>query len=248
MTYTRVPAQLPRPRLAAVAVAVAALIGAGAASDVGATGPVQRVAEVGAAQRVRFAPGTDHATVTGALGDGVSDRFVLRAGAGQHLTVTGLGALHVGVTAPDGSLLPGGPGDTITFGLPVSGDYTVEVMPGMGEQTTYQVTFTIPAVARGAAPIRVEFPRGTFGTAVSGRVHGGELVRYLLWAAPGRTMTVLLDADRAAARFSVLAPDGSVLAGEQTAASVSLPAPGDYTVAVWSVDGDPAYDVSFDIR
>jgi hypothetical protein len=61
-------------------------------------------------------------------------------------------------------------------------------------------------------------------------------------------MTVRLDAERAAARFSILAPDGRVLAGEQTAASVALPETGDYTVAVWSIDGNPAYDVAFDIR
>ncbi len=39
---------------------------------------------------------------------------------------------------------PGGPGDTISFQLPSTGDYVVEVLPGMGEQTDYSITITIP--------------------------------------------------------------------------------------------------------
>ena len=186
--------------------------------------------------------------MSGSLTDGVSDRYVLRAGSGRQLTISGLGSLHVSVTAPDGSLLPGGPGDTVTFDLPQNGDYTVEIMPGMGEASTYDVTFTIPAPHHDPDPVRVEFPRGTFGTTVHDHVNGGQLDRYLLWAAPGRTMTVTLDSSRNAARFSILAPNGDVLAGEQTSAAVSLPATGDYTVAIWSISGNPDYDVSFEIR
>ena len=202
-----------------------------------------------AAIRVQFARGTDHATVHGAINDGVSDTYVLRLGKGQQLTISGLGSLHVSVTAPDGSVLPGGPGDTITFDLPTTGDYVVQIMPGMGEQSTYDVTFTAPPADPGAsATIRVQFPSGTFGTTVHGTVNGGALKRYLLRAGAGRTMTVTIAAAANNAQFSVLAPDGSVLAGQQTATSVALPSDGDYTVAVWSTSGNATYDITFDIR
>lgn len=210
--------------------------------------PLHVVEDGGSAHRVRFAAGTDHGNVGGVLGDGVSDRYVLRAGAGQQLIVSGLGALHLSVTPPDGSLLAGGPGDTITFDLPTSGDYVVEVLPGMGEVSRYDVTLTIPAARHDPAATRVQFPRGSFGTTVHGQVDGGEVNRYLLRAGAGRAMTVTLDAARQAARFSVLAPDGTVIVDEQMSVTTALPLDGDYTVAVWSIDGNPSYDISFDIR
>ena len=199
--------------------------------------------------RVQFAPGTDHATVHGAINDNVSDTYVLRLGRGQQLTISGLGVLRVSVTAPGGAMLPGGPGDTITFALPTTGDYVVQIMPGMGEQTVYDVTFTAPPADPGAsATIRVQFPAGTFGTTVHGVVNGGALKRYLLRAGAGQTMTVTIAAAANNAQFSVLAPDGSVLAGVQTSTSVALPSNGDYTVAVWSTSGNATYDITFDVR
>ena len=80
--------------------------------------------------RISFAAGTDHATVTGTFRPGSFDTWVLRAGAGQSMTVQmdppGLAA-SVGVFAPDGSPLPGGPGDVVTYSLPATGDYRIEV-------------------------------------------------------------------------------------------------------------------------
>lgn len=233
--------------LLGLGIAAAALCGA--APSVAAASPSGRsVSEGSGTHRVRFAPGTDHAEVTGAIGDGISDHYVLRAGAGQQLIVSGLGSLHLAVEAPDGSLLPGGPGDVVTFDLPETGDYVVEIMPGMGEADGYQIAFEIPVRDHDEPATRVQFPHGTYGTTIHGRVDGGQIDRYLLRAAPGRTMTVTLDASQNAARFSVLAPDGRVLAGEQTSASVALPDTGDYTVAVWSIGGNPTYDVSLEIR
>lgn len=210
--------------------------------------PVHVVDDGGQAHRVQFAAGTDYAIVGGTLGDGISDRFVLRAGAGQQLVVSDLGSLHVSVTAPDGSLLAGGPGDTVPFDLPATGDYLVEIMPGMGETSRYEVTLTIPAGRHDPPAVRVQFPSGTFGTTVHGQVDGGVVNRYLLRTGAGRAMTVTIDADRDAARFSVLAPDGTVILNEQTSATTALLTGGDYTVAVWSLDGNPSYDIAFDIR
>jgi hypothetical protein len=105
------------------------------------------------ASRVEFAPGTDRAVLRGSLVDDLTDRYVLRAAAGQSMTLTPVAPLHVSVTAPDGSPLPGGPAETITFQLPLSGDYVVEILPGMSEQTAYSITVIITAGA--AAPAGV---------------------------------------------------------------------------------------------
>ena len=57
----------------------------------------------------------------------------------------GLGA-SVGVFAPDGSPLPGGPGDVVTYSLPANGDYKIEIGGGRGDASpTYSMTVTIPA-------------------------------------------------------------------------------------------------------
>jgi len=77
------------------------------------------------------------------MSDGVSDRYVLWAAAGQTMRFEHVAPLHLGVTAPDGAVLPGGPGDTIEFALPATGDYVVEVAPGMGEADQYSIVVTI---------------------------------------------------------------------------------------------------------
>ena len=82
----------------------------------------------GQTERIRFAPGTDNATVRGTFTAGSDDRYILWARAGQSMTLAGaFGGLGIGVYAPNGSPLPGGPGDSITFRLPATGDYTITI-------------------------------------------------------------------------------------------------------------------------
>lgn len=202
----------------------------------------------GAPQRLRFAPGTDRGTIAGSIADGVSDRYVLTGGAGQTMTLSNIGSLHVDVTAPDGSSLAAGPGDVITYNLPQSGDYIIDVNPGMGEQSRYSILVTIPPNSCTASNThRVQFPRGTFGTSVHATVSGGSLQCYVLEAGAGRHMELQIQPSGAGALFSVLAPDGAVLAGGQTSAAVDLPSDGDYTVAVWSLGGTVEYQLWFRI-
>jgi hypothetical protein len=103
-------------------------------------------------QRIRFAPGTDNATVQGTFREAQSDRYVLRATAGQSMTIQitppGTGASLV-VLAPNGSPLPGGPGDAVTFELPATGDYTIIIGGGRGDSSPiYSMKVTIPASVR----------------------------------------------------------------------------------------------------
>ena len=83
------------------------------------------------------------ATVQGTFREGQSDRYVLRAAAGQRMTIQisppGTGA-SLGVFAPDGSPLPGGPGGAITYQLPdQAGDHTIVIGGGRGDSSpTYR--------------------------------------------------------------------------------------------------------------
>ena len=123
--------------------------------------------------RISFAAGTDHATVTGTFRPGSFDTWVLRAGAGQSMTVQmdppGLAA-SVGVFAPDGSPLPGGPGDVVTYSLPATGDYRIEVGGGRGDTSpTYSMTVTIPPLAHNTTQ-RISFAAGADHATVHGHV------------------------------------------------------------------------------
>lgn len=197
-----------------------------------------------APRRVTFAAGTDNATLRGSIADTRTDRYVLRARAGQQMTLSPVAPLRVTVTAPDGSLLPGGPAETITFALPRNGDYVIEVLPGMGEADTYAITVTIPS-ASPPAPQRVRFAPGTNSASLLDTVGAGAVDRFVLTAAAGQTMAVHVNADADNAVASIAAPDGTVLSQDQLQASVVLPSNGDYVVSVRSTDGAATYRISF---
>jgi hypothetical protein len=199
----------------------------------------------GGAQRIQFAPGADHGTVQGTFREGQSDRYVLRASAGQEMTLVidppGTGA-SLGVFAPDGSQLPGGPGDVITYRLPATGDYTIVIGGGRGDSSpSYTLQVIIPPTPR-----RIEFAQGTNQASLEDSV-GITVKTYVLRARAGQTMAVQLDAADDNAMFSVNAPDGSFLAGSQTGATMVLPSTGDYTVMVFAAQASPGttYRISF---
>ena len=126
----------------AIALAALAMLGASATH---AESPRTDGATCGTTQRISFAPGTDHGTVRGSFCEGQDNRFVLRAAAGQTMTVSGIEAgTAFGVIAPDGSTLPGGPGETISYLLPSTGDYTILHGTRRSEVSTFEFTVTIP--------------------------------------------------------------------------------------------------------
>lgn len=219
----------PRLRVAGLAallmVAATAIAGtAGAASDDGA-------------ERIEFAPGTDNATVTGTFADGFPDEYVLRAGAGQTMTISGHGSVRVSVLDPNGTRLPGGPADPISFALTVTGDYTISVAPGMGEVESYTINVRIPAPPAATAPpgdaTRIEFAPGTDYGSVSGTVAAGEVDSYVLRAAAGQTMIVVAASVEQNAVVTVLAPNGTVIgAANVSVFAGTLTATGDYRIEV----------------
>ena len=202
----------------------------------------------GQTERIRFAPGTDNATVQGTFNAGSDDRYVLWARGGQSMTLAGeFGGLGVGVVAPDGSPLPGGPGNSITFQLPATGDYTISIGPRRSEATTYSFTVTIPALPGGnpGGAQRIQFAPGTNTASLRGDVLPATTDRYLLRAAAGQTMVVHVAPLVPNITLSIFAPDGTALAEHQEQATVVLPANGDYLVVVETTSSGGPYQISF---
>lgn len=241
-------------RLGAVLAAAVTLGWAGtAAADGSAPAASIHRADPGPGQTepIRFASGTDNATVQGTFTPGSDDHYVLRARAGQSMTLAGaFGGLAVSVLAPDGSPLPGGPADSITYQLPATGDYTITIGQRRGEATTYSFTVTIPARGNGGTAQRIQFATGTDNATVHGTFREGQSDRYVLRAAAGQSMFVQLRPEGTGAALGVFAPDGRELPSQPGVDfSAVLPASGDYTIVVGGARGDssPTYTLTVQI-
>ncbi|MFI5541676.1 hypothetical protein ACIA5H_35390 [Nocardia sp. NPDC051900] len=94
-------------------------------------------ANAGAVELIEFAPGSDHASVGGAVVRGDADTYVLEARAGQTLTtelISVEGNARFSATAPDGRVLCAEEiGSRIT--LPQNGYYTISIAPSRGNAT-----------------------------------------------------------------------------------------------------------------
>ena len=197
----------------------------------------------GQTERIRFAPGTDNATVRGTFDSGADDRYVLRARAGQTMVLSGaFGGLGVGVLAPDGSPLPGGPADSITYQLPATGDYTITIGPRRSEATSYSFTVTIPAAER------IRFAPGTNTASRHADLLPATAHRYVLRAVAGQTMVVHVAPLVHNITLSIFGPDGTALAEDLEQATVVLPATGDYLVVVETTSSGGPYQITFWIR
>jgi hypothetical protein len=216
-----------------------------------AAGPV--APPPGEDQRIDFAPGADSATVQGTVAVGFNDRYVLRAAAGQTMTVTVDSPENLAIArvfGPEDAVQH--PSDTgeLTIRLPADGDYVVEVSTIRGV-SDYTVTFRItdsPPPPLPPPPVgtieRIEFAPGTNNASVTGAVVRGTSDGYVLRAEAGQTMIVHIDSVEGNAAFHVYAPDGATLAVEQQQLTIQLPASGDYVIEVVSVRGNTTYQMS----
>jgi len=101
-----------------------------------------------------------------------------------------------------------------------------------GESTTSTSAVT-STVAPTPSPLRrVEFRRGTNNTSVTDDVAPGTTDRFVLEATADQRMVVNVDAATPDITFSIVAPDGTLLAEGEVVAAVELPADGDYVVEV----------------
>lgn len=109
----------------------------------------------GPAERVSFASGANSSTRTGVISQGVPKSYILRAQAGQTMSVNTIShgePLVISIGNTQGDLLPlSGINSQITnsviAALPASGDYIITVRPGTppeNPEMLFDITFVIP--------------------------------------------------------------------------------------------------------
>jgi len=140
--------------------------------------------------RIAFTTGTTSATVSGTLGSGASQSYVLWAGWNQVMIAQATSAdskiyLEIYNRATGSFLVRASSTQTSWQGwLPRTGDYIVKVYNGGGSTENYSLLVTIPA--------RIQFARGAYSKSVFGRGSVAQTISYVLWARANQTMTATL--------------------------------------------------------
>jgi hypothetical protein len=203
-----------------------------------------RVRMLGGVERVEFEPGATSAGVSGHLDADASQRYVVRAQAGQTMKVTALppvDELLLGIWAGDGTLLKRkGDGAPSWVGrLPATQDYVVEVAAA-GKGVDYQLGIMIP--------IRVQFEPGETSATLSGEIGEHEVHHYVLWAEAGQTMEVAVTAPKKIG-LTIVGEDGIPLkryVDEETTWRSELPVTQEYFIEVVSIEAT-GYELSVSI-
>jgi hypothetical protein len=198
-----------------------------------ATAPTGEVAE-----QISFAPGSTTATVTGSLPASGSDRFVLRAFAGQTMNVDlsfSEGRAILIVWGADGTVLLTDHAEVSSFQgvLPTTQDYFIKVQGRPDRSTTYSITVSIPSISTGAE--RLEFASGFTSATVTGQLTGSEANQYVLHAMAGQTISVDTSFTEGRAILEVWGQDGTVLLTDHAEVSIFqrvLPDTQDYYILV----------------
>jgi len=205
-------------------------------------------------QRITFSPGAVSATVYGTVDSVRPASYVLKALAGQDMTVQfyGGGPYQATLSGADGSFLgSANSGGTISARLPRTQDYyiTVNAPAGAGASNFTMVVTVVGASPRPTPPgpttQRITFARG----AVSATVNGATPQNYVLKALRGQTMYVeLFTTYGAPATVRIESAGGAALgwASESSDWSGVLPGTQDYYLRVQSPAG--AGSTSFSLR
>jgi hypothetical protein len=199
-------------------------------------------------RRIQFAPGATSATVRGNVPGQSIDRWLIKAGAGQTMSVQlapASGQVILVIYGADGTvLISDHAGATQWSGkLPKTQDYNVDVRSVVNAPTAYTLKVTIPpAPGPGPQPVvrRIQFAPGGTSATVNGRVAAGGVDRWVLGARAGQTMEVELDGNATLVIFSA---GGTVLLSDHAGATSwagALPVSGDYYIDVKS-NGPSAY-------
>lgn len=152
-------------------------------------------------QRITFPPGGTSATLSGTVSQAQPQQYVLRALAGQQMTVrtSSSGPFTLSITGADGSYLGNaGSNQTLTVGLPSTQDYYILLqVPAVGGVANYYMTVTVvgggpqptptPAPSQ---PQRINFAPGAVSATVYGYVSSSQPAAYVLKALAGQDMTV----------------------------------------------------------
>lgn len=210
--------------------------------------------------RITFASGATGASVDGFIEAEAMHRYLLRALAGQVMSVEILSPrsdVMLAVMAPDGSPLKryqvGTP--DWTGALPATGDYVVEAV-ATGGRSSYTLNVEIaPLTPMPEAAERVSFAAGATSAERRGTLAAGAEKRYVLRVLRGQTMQVTMLSDNPV-DLSLRASDGSYWEGipygmdsPGERVTITLPAAGDATVFLRNASGtEPAaYQMTFTV-
>lgn len=206
------------------------------------------------AQRIRFAPGATSATVKGTLAAFGSNLYVLRALAGQtlsvNLTFTEGQAILI-IWGADGNVLISDHAEVSSFEtvLPATQDYFIMVKGSPDGNTAYTMNVTIPAISAGVK--RIEFASGATSATVTGQLKAFGSDQYVLRALAGQTMSINLAFTEGRAILVVWGADGDVLLSDHADASSFqgvLPTTQDYYIMVKGrPDGNTMYSMTVTI-
>ncbi|HSJ57664.1 MAG TPA: hypothetical protein VLC95_10810, partial [Anaerolineae bacterium] len=168
--------------------------------------------------RIQFAAGSTSATVKDSVPPGGLKRYVLRAMAGQTMSVELMypdGEALVAIWGADGDVLLSDHAAARQWSgtLPRTQDYYVDVRAAAGgSAVAYTLLITIPPPGQGEPQAsRIQFPAGGTSATVDGHLQPGGVARYVLRAMAGQTMTVRLTPADAPAYLVIWGADGSVL-------------------------------------
>jgi len=175
-----------------------------------------------AAQRILFASGATSASLTGTLAASGSDQYILRALAGQtmslNLTFTEGQAILI-VWGEDGNVLLSDHAEASSFEqiLPMTQDYHIQVKGRPDGNTAYTLAVTIPGIQAGVE--RVVFAPGSTSATVLGQLNASGSHQYVLHAQAGQTMNISITFTEGMAILVVWGADGDVLMSDHAEAS-----------------------------
>lgn len=207
-----------------------------------------------AAERIIFAPGTTSASRTGTLTASGSRSYVLRALAGQTLSIDlsfTEGRAILVVWGEDGDVLLSDHAEASSFErvLPRTQDYFIGVRGRPDGNTSYTMTVNIPPIQTGIQ--RIEFPAGSTAATVAGQLGAAGSDQYVLRAAAGQMMDINLSFREGAAILLVWGADGTVLLTDHAEASSfqgRLPSTQDYYIMVrGQPEGTTSYTMTVSI-
>jgi len=205
-----------------------------------------------APQQIQFAPGAVSKTIASNVQAPNRNRYVLRAMAGQEMTVEIASPGQVVNFAVSG-VDDGQPYKRLdnedrfwSGSLPATQDYLITVVTANGNPA-YLLTVTVitPAAAPPpvSAPMRIRFAPGAISETIPGTLASGATAQYVLGAAAGQSMTVTVTSPGNDLLFSIPG-----LVDGVTSWTGMLPSDGDYFIALLATGSDTSYTLAVTIE
>ena len=197
-----------------------------------------------ATKRIHFQPGATTAVEHGTVTAGGADRYVLKALAGQTMSVNVSsfgGQVILVIWGADGTVLISDHAGTTHWSgqLPSTQDYYIDARSVGSVAVEYTLQVTIPpGPGPQPTPKRIHFAPGSITAVEHGSVAAGESDRYVLKAMTGQTMSVKVSSSQGQVILVIWGADGTVLISDHAGAtdwSGQLPSTQDYYISVQSV-------------